>query len=299
MKLFFYLCLMIAALTAVCSRAQAPFGREAAQDFFRPSYQGQNVDWCLNWGSRGCGQPAADAFCQMNGFAHAISFDGRLMRPTALLGENRTCDSGFCKGFTRISCAGRMDSDRRNNQHDDGRDMRREERHDGFFAMPQIDHTRVDWCLHWGSGCGRPAADRFCQQMGFSAASDFVQRPARPTLVLGDGRMCDQNTCTALEAVQCVGAQQPEHHGWDRPQGPPNTDRVFDWPQVHGIAVDRCLYNGHECDQPAADKFCSLQGYRRAVDFMTKSHAPTLILNEDRTCNDGCKAFAQIVCSNH
>jgi hypothetical protein len=70
--------------------------------FANPSY-GIRVDNCLNWGT-GCGKPAADYFCRLNGFASAQSFKTAAFRPTFVMGDRRICDVDGCIGFTEIVC---------------------------------------------------------------------------------------------------------------------------------------------------------------------------------------------------
>lgn len=76
--------------------------------FMKPKYNGKRLDICVNWGVD-CGQPAADAFCQMEGWAGAKSFaiseDIGASNPTRLIGTGAICDQDFCDGFTSITCA--------------------------------------------------------------------------------------------------------------------------------------------------------------------------------------------------
>ena len=73
----------------------------------KPKYQGDRLDWCLSWG-QGCGQAAADAFCQWKGHASAMSFteanDIGDTTPTRLISTGAVCDQDFCDGFKKITC---------------------------------------------------------------------------------------------------------------------------------------------------------------------------------------------------
>jgi hypothetical protein len=77
------------------------------------------------------------------------------------------------------------------------------------FNAPSIRGVRVDLCMHWGSDCGKPAADLFCREMGFSEAQNFI--PANDiggrvgrTLVFGDGRFCEGAACDGFGSITCV-----------------------------------------------------------------------------------------------
>ena len=76
--------------------------------FEPPLSDGKRVDICLNWGS-GCGQAAADAFCQKAGFARAAEFtvaeDIGAESPTLVIGDGKLCSEAFCDGFAMIRCA--------------------------------------------------------------------------------------------------------------------------------------------------------------------------------------------------
>ncbi|MDR3792125.1 MAG: hypothetical protein P4L03_01975 [Terracidiphilus sp.] len=296
MKLSRYACCIALAFMAICFSAQSQQRHDISHDFFHPTAQGSNIDWCLYWGENNCGKRAADQFCSMNGFAYAVDFDIRYMKPTLLLGDNRRCDDGSCQGFTRIRCEGHPSAPPPVAE----RPRDREDAHSAFFPVPLIGRTRVDRCLHWGTQCGKPAADQFCQQQGFFGAADFSSVLARPTLIQGENQVCDRSDCTALENVHCVGGgREAPRRDWDRNGPPPERDsRTFPSPTVQGYAVDRCLYMGRECDQPAADQFCSMQGFRRAINFAITPLSPTLVLSENKVCKFSCHAFSQITCSN-
>ena len=76
------------------------------------------------------------------------------------------------------------------------------------FNAPSIQNVRLDWCAHFGRDCGQPAADLFCREMQFDRATRFVAEPnigARgiPTLVFGDGALCQAPNCTGFRSITC------------------------------------------------------------------------------------------------
>ena len=76
--------------------------------------------------------------------------------------------------------------------------------------------------------------------------------------------------------------------------------QMFNNPRVNGYAVDRCLYSGQQCNQPAADEFCRRNGFQRARNFSWDFMAPTRILATGQICNvprrGGCGGFTRITC---
>lgn len=82
------------------------------------------------------------------------------------------------------------------------------------FVAPEIRGQRLDWCAHFAADCGKPAADLFCKENGFSAASAFslapnIGRSGVTTLVFGDGRLCRGPNCSGFRAITCTNPDQP------------------------------------------------------------------------------------------
>jgi hypothetical protein len=79
---------------------------------------------------------------------------------------------------------------------------------DQTFPNPAVKGYRLDYCKHWGSECGKPAADLFCHEQGFEEATKWTIDPdigaKTPTLVFGDGRLCAENICDGFRVVQCT-----------------------------------------------------------------------------------------------
>ncbi len=76
------------------------------------------------------------------------------------------------------------------------------------FYTPALAGNRVDWCLHWGSSCGAPAANEFCRRVGYSHASAFSKADNigahSPTVVLGSGAVCNQAHCDGFQNITCT-----------------------------------------------------------------------------------------------
>jgi hypothetical protein len=73
------------------------------------------------------------------------------------------------------------------------------------FMDPTVEGAAVDVCLNWGTNCGKPAADAFCQLQGFAGSSAHAARPnAPPTFVIGDRAVCRESYCARLTSITCV-----------------------------------------------------------------------------------------------
>lgn len=89
----------------------------------------------------------------------------------------------------------------------------------------RIDHPhykgiKVDWCASFASNCGKPAADAFCQKVGFEKATDF-DGPFHVTsgkeecfryMVLMGVRRCCAMLFVATRAVILLGSDQHAMH---------------------------------------------------------------------------------------
>lgn len=64
---------------------------------------------------------------------------------------------------------------------------------------------QVDLCFEWGKSCGQPAAQAFCQRMGYGHATGFERADnvgaAGPTRTLGDGKLCEGPDCDGFARI--------------------------------------------------------------------------------------------------
>jgi hypothetical protein len=79
-----------------------------------------------------------------------------------------------------------------------------------LFSNPTIKGYRLDWCLHLGKQCGKPAANAWCaKKMG--KADGYAKQWKKavdigasfPTYVIGDGKICDQRFCDGFQSITC------------------------------------------------------------------------------------------------
>jgi hypothetical protein len=158
--------------------------------FVKPKWNGDRLDWCVNW-AQGCGQQAATAFCKAKGYNNATAFSmdpniGAVQR-TRLIGTGAVCDQGFCDGFKAVTCF--------------------KPNPVAYFSKPKWNGDRLDWCVNWAQGCGKAAADAFCKAKGFVQAGGFSMDPdigaVQRTRLIATGAVCDQGFCDGFKGITC------------------------------------------------------------------------------------------------
>ena len=78
------------------------------------------------------------------------------------------------------------------------------------FDQPQLDGVALDICREWGSHCGKPAADSFCQSRGYHESADHkVVLNQPPTRIISSGALCESDNCDRIDWVRCVGKAPP------------------------------------------------------------------------------------------
>jgi hypothetical protein len=71
------------------------------------------------------------------------------------------------------------------------------------FSNPTTQGHRVDRCLNWAQQCDEPAASAWCRTQGYSRATDWKWDYVKPTYVLGDGQVCDEDYCGGFSTITC------------------------------------------------------------------------------------------------
>lgn len=80
---------------------------EADGVFRNPQVGDYALDLCQQWG-KGCGKPAADAFCRNKGFRRSVDFAVRPDRPpTRVIGTGQICKSPSCDRIVLVTCRDR------------------------------------------------------------------------------------------------------------------------------------------------------------------------------------------------
>ena len=75
----------------------------SARSYSRPTVDGTAISACLANGTN-CGKPAADAFCQLQGYRESILFAREPAAQSLALDSRTICSSGACEAFARIKC---------------------------------------------------------------------------------------------------------------------------------------------------------------------------------------------------
>ena len=145
----------------------------------------------------GCGKGAANAYCAYLGFGDATDYskDANIgdKSPTRFIGNSLVCDRKGCDGFKAISC---------------GKKEQPSPEKKKTYDKPRYKGFRLDWCLSKGSGCGKPAADKFCRSEGFDKSSAFAPELrigiGDPTRMIGSGAICNTVICNGFQSITCV-----------------------------------------------------------------------------------------------
>ena len=94
-------------------------------------------------------------------------------------------------------------------------------------------------------------------------------------------------TVKSTKAERCTGGVNPGRmyrcvFRGAATEAPPATtgarERVFVDPKVNGRHIDNCLTWGAQCQKPAADHFCRLNGFSEAASFGLVNRRPTLVM---------------------
>ena len=202
-----------AAVLAFCFSSS--IAEAETKTFENPTFGGDRLDWCVNWGE-GCGGPAATAWCKTVGFDEAIdskqALDIGASTPTRLIATREICDQSYCDGFTSITCAtvaaplpvpppAQIEATETPSTPEA---PPVEEAADETFKNPMLNAVRLNWCFDGDSGCGKKAAEAWCAQQEFSTAKDFKYVSGiKPTIQIGSGKTT-KKAAKAFSRVTCV-----------------------------------------------------------------------------------------------
>ncbi len=167
-----------------------------------------------------------------------------------------------------------------------------------IFEQPRIKGKLLDYCYTWGQECGQLAADRFCAMHDFATAADFGERAGplgEPTMLISDGRICDAPDCGSFEYIACEGSLT----GTPTPEPAPAVTR-FDKPVIAGLRIDWCYSWASDCGQRAADRICTMNGFKQANAYkIDEDIGHTIVLSTGDVCQDpSCDGFDYVDCGN-
>jgi hypothetical protein len=200
---------MMTAALALAAFAMTTAAEGAVKTFGNPKISGNRLDWCLNWGQQ-CGKPAADAYCKTLGYNDSVDLeqdpDIGATTPTRLLGTGAVCDQPICDGFTFITCEKKLvltpippkplppplPPAAKAEQ----------------FLKPKINGVRLDWCFAGQNGCGKKAADAFCEDQDYDEAIKFEVAPGigplKPTIQIGTGKVKVKPLANGFKYITCA-----------------------------------------------------------------------------------------------
>ncbi|PSC69307.1 hypothetical protein C2E20_7094 [Micractinium conductrix] len=298
-----------------------------------PEYNGLPLDWCRSYPGNGCGEPAASARCQQDGFPHAVEVGPyAASNSTGYPGQTNICKGG-CTAFSSIACGTRGSP--------------------GLvkFVSPRDGPTPLDTCQAWNCvGCGAPAATAWCKQQGMKSAvviGSYTRSPAAggATSFPGKAYTC-VGSCTTFSEITC-STQGNVATAWFKLQGmtsaavvgryvpSPRDDRTtsfpgrtdvctggctifseitcstqvgasqpinFTEPHYDGLPIDWCFpsVGSSSCGGPAADAYCVEQGAGVAAAWGPRVPSPTgeTSFLDNKTCGaTNCSTFAWVSCS--
>ncbi len=162
---------------------------------------------------------------------------------------------------------------------------------------PQYKGHLLDFCASWATDCGMPAAELFCQKIGYDHASAFTKwaHPGQSTRLIGTGQVCDDENCDSFTNVTCTKTVADSGGSGGAGGG---DEVTFLKPKYKGKRLDWCRTWGAECGEAAADAFCEYKGFDGATDFEEAVDiGNTKIISSGQVCADGtCDGFKKISC---
>lgn len=156
------------------------------------------------------------------------------------------------------------------------------------FQQPRYLDDRLDWCMKWGSDCGKPVAEAFCRRRRYENVTAFeaevVGRSAQ-TRLIGTDQLCNGDNCTSFSFITC--------------SAPIGMERVFGNPTWKGYRLDVCWLGTGYCGKWSADAFCRAKGFSESLDSTPDrepGNTPTRAIGNNQICEKGCKGYQQIIC---
>jgi len=97
-----------------------PIAKEKNNDtvtIHNPKVNGMALDYCMKW-AQNCGKPAADAWCQMNGYSESINYIlKRGAPPTRNISTGKICNKSYCGRIVEIKCKYKISNSMKEGQH--------------------------------------------------------------------------------------------------------------------------------------------------------------------------------------
>jgi len=190
-----------------------------------------SLDICREWATN-CGAPAAAAFCRTQNYATAVAFvPAQGVGLTAVISSGRICSDPSCGGFTSIECgavpaAGTTLSTRpppvlstppsspvapqvpppeAASTRTPISQLKGTLYRDPEIATDNSEMVRLDWCREWGSACGKPAADAYCQMRGHARSGHIqIRNNVGKTALISSKAICSDPACDGFRLIECL-----------------------------------------------------------------------------------------------
>lgn len=156
--------------------------------YSHPKYRGYALDWCRIF-EHGCGQAAANAFCQLKGHekaTHFVKWNNPGVK-TMTIGQNSICNPAYhrCDSFQSIRCKTTTRT----------------------FVNPSHHGFLLDYCKTFAHQCGQPAANAYCKRRGYTKAIYYTKASSgsRQTMTIGENSICDPrfHRCDTFHSIKC------------------------------------------------------------------------------------------------
>lgn len=161
------------------------------------------------------------------------------------------------------------------------------------YDNPNVGSNPLDLCFSWGEGCGKPAADAWCVNNGFTESVGHAVAEdiglSTPTRLISNGAVCDQEMCDGISQVTCT-RPDPE-------------EQTYNEPKFMGDRLDYCAEWAAGCGAEAATLYCQAEGWAMAKSFVPAENigasSRTRVITTMAVCDQGfCDGFAAITCGN-
>ena len=190
-----------------------------------------SLDICREWATN-CGAPAAAAFCRTQKYATAVAFEpAPRVGLTAVISSGRICSDPNCGGFASIECgavsaagtalstgappvlsasssapvSAQVTPPAPTGPRTPVAELKGTVYPDPEIAADNTEMVRLDWCREWGSACGKPAADAYCQMLGHARSGHIqIRNNVGKTAIISSKAICSDPACDGFRFVECM-----------------------------------------------------------------------------------------------
>lgn len=72
------------------------------------------------------------------------------------------------------------------------------------IAAESSEMVRLDYCREWGSACGKPAADVYCQSLGYTTSGRTeLDNDIGRTVIIATKAICENPICDGFKLIEC------------------------------------------------------------------------------------------------